>query len=624
MIIKILSNKGFGAFDYNNHKIEKGHAEITAMENFNASILGMVGKVTGAQCFDILKYQDGLRSDSKNTQIHVTISSHGREDDKKRLTECAIEYMKRMGYEGQPFLVYFHKDTQNNHVHIVSTRVKLDRTLISDSNEKKKSVEICRDFNQRYGHSLISNVQQQFRSDCVQVLQWSFADEKSFIQLMETFGYKCKSFKPGDSNFIFIKDGSICGKIAKDKILPCMRRYADGISFRKNKDLDVDKRSPIYKRKQLIYAKMTAYNRKGYTLNEIENLEEFRKQLGIKLYIKLREDKSGNKHLAWMCQDYPGKTFYKGSDIMNLDGFSLQPDIEVKKDLFTIVAPELMYDGTQHELPWREARTKLRSLGYELIMYKGRGRIRVVGSNSLFDVPSDLTRKMMRQQRIADVKALPIHSIAEARVLAMLNFIPFAEIAPAHFVPVDLSVRQEIADIIRSIISNDAECVSQKLKEEGIHAIASGENLYFMDVKHSALYSTNELDIPITLADIEKFKIKFISMDYLSANYESWTQLGENADQQQLQEESRVLSSQVDYLPEDEEELKDRARRGEEPLGGYVPSLTGDAHSRTTTSIGLFDILLDICMGVGQNLASYQQGAHDSKKDRKKKERDDR
>ena len=107
--------------------------------------------------------------------------------------------------------------------------------------------------------------------------------------------------------------------------------------------------------------------------------------------------------------------------------------------------------------------------------------------------------------------------------------------------PVDLSVRQEIADIIRSIISNDAECISQKLKEEGIQAIASGENLYFMDVKHSALYSTNELDIPITLADIEKFKIKFISMDYLSANYERWTQLGENADQQQLQEESRCF-----------------------------------------------------------------------------------
>lgn len=624
MIIKILSNKGFSAFAYNSQKIEKGHAEVTAMQNFQASMLGIVGAVNPAQCHDILNYQDGLRSDAKTTQIHVTISSRRRADDKETLTACAKEYMDKMGYGEQPYIVYFHKDTQNNHVHIVSTRVKLDRTIITDSQEKKRSSKICREFNYRYGHALADTVQQQFRLDCLEALTWTFADEKSFASLMATYGYYCKKTNPEAKNLIFIKDGSICGKVTKEQLQPSIRRYANGVSFRKNKELDKKDRSPIFTRKQLIYKKLTDYNRKGYTLREIEKMEELRKQLGLKLHIIPRLDSQGKRHLAWMCQDFIGKTFYKGSDIINLDSFSLQADTVVKKELYNTVAPELMLDKNLDPLPWREARQKLATVGYELIIFKGRARVRVMGTNDLFDIPTELRKEMMRAQRIADVRALPIHSVAEARVLAVLNFVSFKDIVPAAYAPIDTEVRTVTGSIISSILENQPDQVNEKLKEEKIAVIVSGDNCFFLDQKNTMLFSATELGVPLTLDDIEKLNLNFISMDYLAQNYEKWTQIGENAEAEQLQKESQALSSKIPYQPENQDEgFKQRARKGNDPFEGQMSPI-GNAYTRTTQSVGLFDILLGMGMAFGQNLASYQQGAQNSRKDKKRKDRDER
>ena len=625
MIIKILSNKGFAAFEYNSQKIEKGHAEVTAMQNFDASMLGIVGKINAAQCHDILKYQDGLRSDAKSTQIHVTISSHKRDDDKERLTACANEYMEKMGYGKQPYIVYFHKDTQNNHIHIVSTRVKLDRTIITNSQEKRRSSQICREFNSRYSHSLADTVQQQFRLDCLEALKWAFADAESFASLMHTYGYKCKNITPNAKSIVFIKDGSICGKVTKEQLQQNFQRYADGISFRKNKDLDKKSRSPIFSRKQLIYAKLTNYNKKGYTLREIERMEEFRKQLGLKLHIIPRIDKQGKQHKAWMCQDFIGKTFYKGSDIMNLDGFSMQPDVVVKKELFNAVAPELMLDKNLNPLPWREARKKLSMVGYELIMYKGNARVRVIGTNDLFDVPQEFKKAMMKAQRIVDVRAMEIHSIAEARVLAILNFVPYNEIVPNTFAPVNMERLNETKNIIQSIFANTPENIAEKLAEEKIAVIMSGDKCFFFNQNNPMLFPADDINIPLTLDDIEKSGIKFISMDYLSDNYERWNQLGESSEQEQFQNESQALSSKVPYHPDNEDEnYRERSRSGIEPIEGDTLSPVGNGETRTANSLSLFDILIEVSMGFGQNLASYQRGAQNSKKDKKKKDRVER
>ncbi len=77
-------------------------------------------------------------------------------EDKARLTEelmakIAREYMRRMGIVNTQYIVCRHTDTAHPHLHIVANRVDNDGRTISDSNDNRRSVDICRQLTDEYG-----------------------------------------------------------------------------------------------------------------------------------------------------------------------------------------------------------------------------------------------------------------------------------------------------------------------------------------------------------------------------------------------------------------------------------------------------------------------------------------
>jgi hypothetical protein len=59
--------------------------------------------------------------------------------------------MERLGYGGQPYLIFKHEDIGREHIHIVSLRVDCDGKLIKNSFEHKRSKEITELLEQKYG-----------------------------------------------------------------------------------------------------------------------------------------------------------------------------------------------------------------------------------------------------------------------------------------------------------------------------------------------------------------------------------------------------------------------------------------------------------------------------------------
>ena len=89
-----------------------------------------------------------------NPVYHISLN-FAREDGARLsdelMAEIAREYMRRMGITNTQYIVCRHTDTAHPHLHIVANRVDNDGRTISDSNDSRRSVDICRVLTNEYG-----------------------------------------------------------------------------------------------------------------------------------------------------------------------------------------------------------------------------------------------------------------------------------------------------------------------------------------------------------------------------------------------------------------------------------------------------------------------------------------
>jgi hypothetical protein len=98
---------------------------------------------------------------SKEKAVHISLNFHPSEklsDD--LLREITTEYMRKIGFEGQPYLLYQHFDSGHPHVHLVTTNIRPDGKRISLHNLGKiQSEQARKEIELRYG--LVQAEQQQ-------------------------------------------------------------------------------------------------------------------------------------------------------------------------------------------------------------------------------------------------------------------------------------------------------------------------------------------------------------------------------------------------------------------------------------------------------------------------------
>src|ERR1700744_4027483 len=200
MIVKFLYTAGlnghFPAVNYNTGKMDGNKGELMKLENFGA--LQALSQVKPQDLKNYLKAVSALNKSVKKPQLHVAISCAGHEYSKEQLTEIAGQWLEGMGYGKQPYLIIFHKDTQNNHVHLVSTRVGLDGKKIRDSFEQVRGYEVM---NAILGIDPNHNAQ----SDMDKALSYNFRTKAQFLMILERMGYSHKEENGSLSLFKFGK-----------------------------------------------------------------------------------------------------------------------------------------------------------------------------------------------------------------------------------------------------------------------------------------------------------------------------------------------------------------------------------------------------------------------------------
>lgn len=150
MVAKISTGQSLhGAIAYNQNKVDEGHARVLAT---NLVLQPADGQFNISDCMNDFRRWMPSHFRTENPVIHISLNPHP--DDvltDEQLTAIGEEYMQKLGYGNQPYIIFKHEDIERKHIHIVSLRVDSNGKKINDSNEYRRSKAITEELEQKYG-----------------------------------------------------------------------------------------------------------------------------------------------------------------------------------------------------------------------------------------------------------------------------------------------------------------------------------------------------------------------------------------------------------------------------------------------------------------------------------------
>jgi hypothetical protein len=321
MVFKIMKPaSAFYAVDYNEKKQEKGLADKVYFENFG--YLQDKDIVTKAEFKKYLEQYSDRNGRIKNSQFHAVLSCKGKEYSFEQLKGQAIEMMKRLGYADIPMLIYEHRDTANNHIHIVTSRVGPDGKKIDHNLEGIRANKILNEL-------LKIDPKQNFTNDLDSALSFNISTTAQFKLLMEQKGYK---HKQEEKELIFFRHGHQQGRVDVAKIDQRIKEATYNTKRTKQIKALIYKykreHSPDIMPEKLPGSYTTAKTR--YYSNLSNHLQ---KTFGLEFIYFGAKDK---EPYGYTIIDHMEKAVYKGSEIMKVEELRKPAEVEQKNKETTL------------------------------------------------------------------------------------------------------------------------------------------------------------------------------------------------------------------------------------------------------------------------------------------------
>ena len=138
----------FGALAYNQNKVDNEDAKVLFS---NRMLLNEDGNFSIGECMHSFEMQMPVQLSTKKPIVHISINPHPEDVlSDQQLTDIAQEYMQKLGYGNQPYLVYKHEDIDRHHIHIVGLRVDENGKPLNDKFEHRRSKQITRELEKKY------------------------------------------------------------------------------------------------------------------------------------------------------------------------------------------------------------------------------------------------------------------------------------------------------------------------------------------------------------------------------------------------------------------------------------------------------------------------------------------
>jgi len=315
MIVKVMkpAGSGFPGVDYNDRKIDKGKGELMLMKNFPSFI---------DQDSDKEQVRDYLRAISKSNkvqkpQFHAVISTKFQEHSKEELTKISEDFMEKLGYRLQPYIAVFHNDTENNHIHIVSTRVdKKTGKKIDDRYERLKAQKALAEvLEKRY----VINEKERLN----QLLQYKIGSFQQLKTLLNRNGYQITENTNDGKSITISKNGVVQRRLPADHIvfnnekneLRSKQIRAILLKYRQLYSNKVFRIDDYRKQEAMLPEEKHKDHWKPKTEFESELQKKLRDSFGIDILFHHKEDKMP---FGYTLIDHKTGTVRKGSEMMKM------------------------------------------------------------------------------------------------------------------------------------------------------------------------------------------------------------------------------------------------------------------------------------------------------------------
>ena len=497
MIVKILqANRNFEGVDYNERKNEKGISELLEVKNF-----GALTELHNKEFYKKYLTKIGsLNPNVKNKQFHAILSAKGKNHSFEALKNYAKEYINFMGYEKNPYLIYGHRDTKNNHVHIVSTRVDKQGNKIDDTYEYIRSQQFLKqvlkvDYGSNY--EALKN----------ESLSYQFSTVAQFKLLLEKHNYKLKD---KEDHVLVFKSGYRTDKISMEVLHKKIKSYSDHSSYRK-------KYKAIFEK----YAD-------GKHVEEFKNIihEKFGMEIIFhtakkKKYDPLKERKKQIKQIpyGYSVIDHKNKIIFKGSEIYSLKNLLEAEKHPIKREEIYPILEGLLKEN----ISFSQLKLKLKMFGYIL---DGKGNIKITATTKkITSLDINLLKKLKYNDRINIANSYQYSENSNAFILSKVFFVKTSDL--------DFSKEIGIIDfdfyrnLFQNIIHQNNISVEESLKNKKLKLLKFNNEFYLIDFSKKVMVNINkDLGLNFKLkqnlySDISKTKIHQIPERVLKLNYNS-------------------------------------------------------------------------------------------------------
>lgn len=456
MIVTILpSSATFHAVAYNQKKVAQGKAELLEMSNFDMVTLS--GKVTTEKLQDYLATYSSRNEHIRNAQFHVSISCKGREYSFAELVEIAHQYLHEMGYDmdGQPVLIYGHHDTDNNHIHIITSRVAPDGHKINHQFEKKRSIEVM---------DRIMNKNLHVSENVAKALSYHYESVSQFKAILESEGYEC--YEGGDT--LKIKySGNVCDEIKIATIEE--KKAAADKSFGKQKRL-----------------KALLLKYRDHSSNKEELAETMHRYFCISLVFFGKADSP----YGYFIIDHANKRVLKGSSVITIkELMKFRSAEEQFKDIYAMVASMMSADP---HLTTKDLNSKLKRLFGTRLSKDG-----IRWGDKTHQLSAEVMTTLETNDRLAWLQSFNPSSEVECSIL--YRFGKIDSFQGLQHKTKGNKKRQKAVGRVRSIMDRGEEHLKDNLFEAGMRIYRQNGQYYCVDIQDRCIFNMKEHGLDITM-----------------------------------------------------------------------------------------------------------------------------